>query len=261
MSNNKYLAWTSFVLFVLSLGTIMLFLLLATVLSDVIENPGIIILAIGAFSLIGTVMGFLSFKVPQAKVGGIGGLVVLLLILFVIPVGRETSVSPPQPEVSEQEQAGLTGIAELDLIIETVLAGDRGDELQLLQFSTLACTHTEGLGGPPKCREGEEEGTIVEVFPFLGPEGHHMRRSEMDDWDGIQASDVYAVYRVSSQVYFEEAYPTGEYAIVFLTENEQFYLTIQVTDGRIVRIENNFGASAAINLEQVASEIILAPQQ
>lgn len=261
MTNNKYLAWTSFVLFVLSVGTIILFLLLATVFSDLIENPETIILVIGAFSLLGTIMGFLSFKAPQAKVGGIGGLVILLLVLFVVPAGRETSVTPPQPVISFQEQPGHTGIADLDLIIDTVLAGDPEDELQLLQFISLACTQVEGLGGPPQCREGEGEGTVVEVFPFLGPEGHHMRRSEIDDWGGILASDVYAVYRVSPQVYSDEAYPAGEYAIVFLTENEQFFITTQVTNGEIVRIDNNFGDPADIDLEQIASEIILAPQQ
>ena len=141
-----------------------------------------------------------------------------------------------------------------------MLAGNQAEERQLLQFLTIGCTHAEGLGGPPKCGEGEEEGTKVEVFPFLGSEGHHMRSSEIDTWEGIQASDVYAVYRASSQVYSEEAYPTGEYAIVFLTENEQFYLTVQVTAGKIVRIDNNFGDPADIDLERVASEIILTPQ-
>ena len=198
---------------------------------------------------------------PQAKVGGIGGLVILLLVLFVIPVGRETNVSSPQPEISYQEQVGHTGSAELDLIIDAVLAGNPVEELQLLQFSTLACTHADGLGGPPKCGEGEDEGTKVDVFPFLGPEGHHMRRDEMGNWGGVQGSEVYAVYRNSSRVYSEDAYPAGEYAIVFLTENAPFYLTIQVTDGKIVRIDNNFGNPADIDLGQVASEIILPPQQ
>lgn len=261
MRGSKYLAWTSFVLFVLSIGTITLFLLLATVLGNFIENPGVIILVIGVFSLLGTIMGFISFKAPQAKVGGIGGLVILLLVLFVIPVGRKTSITSPQPEVRYQERVGHTGIADLDLIIDSVLAGIPEDQLQLLQFSTLACTHAEGLGGPPKCREGEEEGTKVDVFPFLGPEGHHLRWEEMSNWDGIQASEVYAAYRVSTQIYSEPAYPTGEYAIVFLTENEKLHLTLQVTAGKIVRIDNNFGNPADIDLERVASEIILAPDQ
>lgn len=261
MTNNKYAAWTSFVLFISSLGLILLFFLLATMFNDFIENPGIIILVIGAFALLGTILGFLSFKAPQAKVGGIGGLVILLLVLFVTPIGRETSPLRPEPEVSYQEQAGYTGIAEIDHIIDTVLARDLDAQIQLLQFSTLPCTYEDGLGGPPKCLDGEAEGTEIEAFPFLGPEGHHMRKETLADWGGIDASDVYAVYRNSKQVYSDEAYPAGEYAIMFNTESENFYMTLQVTAGKIVRIDNNFGAPSDINLEQVASEFLLAPKK
>ena len=258
MKDNKYLAWTSFVLFVLSLGIILLFVLFSYALG---ENPGVVVLAIGAFSLLAMIMGFLAFKVPQAKVGGIGGLVLLLLVLFITPLGQESTVMPPQPETSVQEQASLTGLPEIDAIIDTVLAGNPQEELQLIQFSTLACTHAEGLGGPPKCREGEEEGTKIEAFPLLESEGHHARRSEMNDWAGIRASAVYAVYRVSDQVYSDADYPAGEYAIVFLIENEDYLVTAHVADEKIVRLDTNFVSPFEINLERVASEIILAPQQ
>ena len=261
MTNNKYLAWTSFVLFVLSVVTILLFALLVSVFGNLIENPGVIILVIGAFSLPGTIMGFLSFKARQAKVGGIGGLVILLLVLFIIPVGRETNVTPPQPEVSFQKQTGHTGIAEIDHIIDTVLEGNPEDEFQLLQFSTLGCTHADGLGGPPKCGEGEDEGTKVEVFPFMGSEGHHSRKSEMNDWPGIHATGVYAVYRVSPQAYSDNDFPAGNFAIVFFDENNQPSITVQVSKGKIVRIDHNFGNPPEIDLERDASEIILAPQK
>jgi hypothetical protein len=261
MRDNKYLAWTSFVLFVLSAGIILIFILFSSALSNISENPGALVLGIGVFSLLAMIMGFLSFKAPQAKVGGVGGLVLLLLVLFIIPVGRVSTFTPPQPEISAQEQTGSTGIPEIDTIIDIALADNIQDELQLLQFSSLACTRAEGLGGPPKCREGEEEGTKIEAFPFLGSEGHHMRRNEADGWTGIQASAVYAIYRVSEQVYSDEDYPAGEYAIVFLNENEESFVTAQVTGGKIVRIDDGFGDPAEINLEQVASEIILTPQK
>jgi hypothetical protein len=259
MRSNKYLAWTSFFLFILSVGIILAFLLFASALSNVSGNPGFLILIVAVFSFMAMVMGFLSFKAPQAKAGGIGGAVLFLLILFIIPVRSETTVLPPQPETIVQEQTGYTEIAEIDTIIDTVLAGNLQEELQLLHFSSLACTHREGLGGPPKCRKGETEGTVIEAFPFLGSEGHHMRRSEAGDWRGIQATDIYAVYRVSEQVYSDEDYPAGEYAIVFLVRNEA--VTAQVRDGKIVRLDTTFGDPSEIDLERVASEVILAPQK
>jgi len=261
MRDNKYLAWTSFIFFLLSTGITLLFLIFATVGSDFIENPGIIIPIVGVFSLLATITGFLAFKLPQAKAGGVGGLILLLLVLFVTPIGRETTFIPPQAGASLQERADGTGIPDVDVVIDTVLVGTPQEQLQLLQFSSLACTRADGLGGPPKCADGEAEGTIIEAFPFLGPEGHHVRRDDMEDWAGIQATGVYAVYRVSDQVYSDEAYPAGEYAIVFLVENEVFTVTTHVRDGKIVRLDTNFGSPTEIDLERFSSEIILLTQQ
>lgn len=261
MKDNKYLAWTAFALFFLSVGLILLFILLSPLFGDAIENPASFTIAIGAFSLIGSIFGFLTFKAPQAKVGAIGNLLIVLLVLFVIPVGSETSMTPPLLEVTDQEHPTHTGIDELDTIIDTVLEGSPTDVFQLLQFSSLACTHADGLGGPPKCREAEVEGTIVEVLPILGPEGHHMRRSDMETWEGIQATGVYAAYRVSPQAYSDKAYPAGEYAVVFDGENESLYVTLQITDGKIVRVDYLFGGAPKIELGKVASEFLLAPEK
>lgn len=262
MKDNKLLAWASFALFVLSLGAILLFVLFATLLADTIENPGLIIPVIGVFSILAAIMGFLAFKAPQAKVGGIGGLVLLLLVTFITPIGRSSTIVSSPSEAGIQGQRTHTGIADLDNIIDAVLEGNPDEVHQLIQFSTIACTHAEGLGGPPKCREGEAEGTKLEVFPFLGPEGHHMRKSELSSWASIQASSVYTVYRVSPQAFSDEAYPAGEYAIVFLEETEQSSTTIvHVTDGKIVRIDYFFGSPSEIDLERDASEFILAPQR
>lgn len=260
MTNNKYLAWTSFSLFFLSAGLLLLLVLASPFLSAYIENPIQIIYGIGAFSLLATIMGFLSFKAQQAKVGAFGGLVLLLLVLFVIPVRVESTASTPQPEVVFQKQAGQTGIAEIDTVIDAVLAGDQSQILQLLQFSKLACTETDGLGGPPKCKETEVEGTEVEAFPILGSEGHHLRHSDLDNWKGIPATAVYAVYKVSPQAYSNDFYPAGEYAIVFRTEQENLLVTLQVTNGKIIRIDDKFGNPAVIDLEREASAVIVEPQ-
>lgn len=261
MTDNKYLAWTSLSFFILSVSMILLLVFATTFISDTIENPILFMLASGLFSLIAAILGLLSFKLPQAKVGTIGGLAVLLLSLFIIPVKRETISTTPQPETSVQGQYFHTGVAEIDTVIDIVLAGNHKDVSQLLQFNQLACTYADGLGGPPKCTEDETEGAIVDVFPVLGPEGHHMRYSDLDQWTGIPATDVYAVYRVSPNAYSDELYPAGEYAIVFLTEPEELLVTVQVTNGKIVRIDNNLGYPPEINLERDASEIILAPQK
>ena len=261
MAENKYLAWTAFALFLLSVGSILILVIASLIVSDYNENPRVFVFAIGAFSFVSAILGFLSFKIPQAKVGALGGLAILFLILLIIPIGKESSATINQPEITVQAQNKHTGIADIDNVIDTILAGNPKDVSQLLQFIKLACTHAEGLGGPPKCNDGETEGTIVNVFPFLGPEGHHMRYTNLDYWTGIPATGVFAGYRVSSQAYSDEFYPAGEYAIVFLTEQEELLVTVQVTNGNIVRVDNKFGDPPEINLERDASEIILAPNE
>ena len=77
-----------------------------------------------------------------------------------------------------------TGLDEVDQIIDIVLAGDMTEFRKKVKFTTSGCTHVMALGGPEKCREGEAEGTLIEVLPFLGPEGHFLRRDEIDEWQG-----------------------------------------------------------------------------
>ncbi len=261
MTANKFLAWITFSLFLLSAGIILFLLIASPLVNEYIENPINIVFVISALSLLAVILGFLSFKLPQAKVGAIGSLIVLLFTLYIIPVDRELTIETPQPEISLQAQNIHTGIAGIDTVIDTVLAGDQNDVSHLLQFIQLACTHADGLGGPPKCEDGETEGTVVSVFPFLGPEGHHMRYSDLGDWVGIPATGVYTVYRVSPGAYSDEFYPAGKYAVVFITTEESLLIAVQVTDGKIVRIDNKLGSPPEINLKRDASEIILAPPE
>ncbi|MCJ7569139.1 MAG: SH3 domain-containing protein [Anaerolineales bacterium] len=153
-----------------------------------------------------------------------------------------------------------TGLNEVDQVIDTVLAGDINEFRQRIKFTTSDCTHVMALGGPPKCREGESEGALVEVLPFLGPEGHFLRRDELNEWQGIDVAGLYAVYRVSDEAYSHQNYPAGEYGIVFRTKEPQFIVTLQVENGSILRIDSLFvGTPPEINFERDAEEIILPP--
>ena len=152
-----------------------------------------------------------------------------------------------------------TGLDEVDQIIYMVLAGDINEFRQRIKFTTSGCTHEMALGGPPKCREGEAEGALVEVLPFLGPEGHFLRRDELNQWQGIDVAGLYAVYRVSDEAFSDKNYPAGEYGIVFRTKSPNFIVTLQVENGSILRIDSLFGTPPEINFERDAQEIILPP--
>jgi hypothetical protein len=81
----------------------------------------------------------------------------------------------------------------------------------------------------------------VEVLPFLGAEGHFIRRADINRLDGLDAAALFAVYEVSESAYSDENYPAGEYALVFLGKPEvPTPVTLQVRQGRIVRIDYGF---------------------
>ena len=181
------------------------------------------------------------------------------------PAGRQTRPPTATPTdevlgVLVHDSDSRTGLDEVDQIIDIALTGDINEFRQRIKFTTSGCTHVMALGGPPNCKEGESEGALVEVLPFLGPgEGSHLRRDELNNWQGIDVAGLYAVYRVSDEAYSDKDYPAGEYGIVFRTKDPNIIVTLQVDNGRILRIDTSFGTSPEINFERDAEEIILPP--
>jgi len=153
-----------------------------------------------------------------------------------------------------------TGIADVDNVLAAVESGDPQALRDLIHFTTIGCTNAEGLGGPPKCREGEAEGTLVNVLPFLGPEGSFFHESEISSFRPMDALGIYAVYSVSDSAFSEEAYPAGEYAILFVTEVDEIFIVYQIRAG-IVRMDTLFSKSSRDDvIQRDASELILAPK-
>ena len=159
---------------------------------------------------------------------------------------------------SRTEQGSLPG--ELQDLIAIVESGDRQALLSVLEFNSASCTTVEGLGGPPKCAPDEPDGTVVEVLPFLGPEGHFLRRENLETWPGLKVMDLFAVYVVSDQAYSDAYYPSGKYAIVFKGRQPNSIITLQVRNGKIVRIDGNIGTPVHIPAENV-QKYLLEPRQ
>ena len=178
-------------------------------------------------------------------------LLALAMLLSACSDRQDTSgAAKPAPETQ-------TGRAELDLIVTAALGGDSHDLQQFLGYTRTGCTFAEGLGGPPRCLAGEQEGAPVEVLPFLGPEGHFIRRADIDCWDGLDASALFALYTVSESAYSDENYPAGEYALGFLGRPEvPKPVTLQVRQGCIVRIDYGFADPPEIRPEDVIRYLV-----
>lgn len=157
----------------------------------------------------------------------------------------------PKPPTGEEV------VPQLDAIRSAVSSPSVEDLIALVDFSMVPCTTGEGLGGAPKCLAGEEEGTVVEVLPFLGPEGHHWRRSELASWQGLRDARLYAAYRTSERTYSDEFYPAGDFGVAFVLPDGVNAVVLQVSDAGIVRVDYTF--LDAIDDVLGESEVVLGP--
>jgi hypothetical protein len=150
-----------------------------------------------------------------------------------------------------------TGLAEIDRIIDALLLHDFPAIKDLTSYSNLPCRIVDGLGGPPRCEEGESEGTIVEAVPFLGPEGFHQRIADYESWSGPDVLGLLAVYRNSGEVWSDPNFPAGDYGLVFLLSRGIEVLTLQVTEGKIIRYDYKMGGINAEEIQTRSQEILL----
>ena len=196
----------------------------------------------------------------------IGLLVTVSLISACLPLSTPMQETAPEPQpTSAQKYHPLetrVGIEEIDNVLSAVASGDVQLLRSLVNFTIAKCTRLDGLGSPPKCREGEAEGAPGEVLPFLGSEGSFIRKDEIENWQGIEVSGVYAIYRVSADVQSEEYYPAGEIALIFVAPENRPAVSLRLNGGGIVRVDHIFDTSPqsleAI-LQREVSELILAP--
>jgi hypothetical protein len=124
------------------------------------------------------------------------------------------------------------------------------------------CTHLEGFGGPPKCREGEAEGAPVRSLALIGSEGGHIREDEIEQWLSVEADGIYAVYEVISEVSVDENFPAGQYVIVFLKDEDENDVILRLGETGIVRVDTLFDTSPESLgelLEREAGIMILSP--
>ncbi|MEO8358131.1 MAG: hypothetical protein ABI621_19680 [Chloroflexota bacterium] len=193
-------------------------------------------------------------------------LIIVLFVLVSLLAGACSSVATSTP-VSDLSGgyplSTKTGVEVVDNVLAAVASGNTDELRSLIQYTTAPCTTADGLGGPPKCNEGEPHGQTLQVLPFLGSEGSFIRQNEIGNWDGIDATAVYAVYRVSEGARREEYYPPGEYAVIFLGPPNELGVSVRIGSKGIVRIDSLFDTSPEalkLVIERDASEVILAPK-
>ena len=162
-----------------------------------------------------------------------------------------------KPVTPSDMSSGYKGIQEVDTIISALLQQDVDTIVSHVQFIQLPCTHQRGLGGPPKCDEGQEEGTVVEVFPILGAEGFYLTPESVH---GLKPNvgELYAVYEVPKNTRpIDIDWPVGQYGLVFPNNDPvPAVITVFVAGGKIVRLDNNFVESPEQALPESAQDTL-----
>ncbi len=90
----------------------------------------------------------------------------------VTPATQEPAATPQSTSPNEAYYSLTveTGVEQVDRVLEAVASGDPQALRAVVEFTEAICTQGDGLGGPPKCRQGEAEGTSMEVLPFISSE-------------------------------------------------------------------------------------------
>ena len=196
---------------------------------------------------------WLKFFVPQ--------IIVILLLTNCSDTNSAISTLGQPTPTSSPLAAEINQLIPPDLesLIEIIKQGNVDEIISLIELNDSQCTNADGLGGPPKCNEGEPEGSMVRVLPIMGPEGHFIRESEIESWvEQLEVTELYAIYEVSVKAYSDENYPVGDIALVFIGEPNTVNITFQIKDGRIVRVDYGFGSPPHIN-ENSVEKFLLSP--
>ena len=193
-------------------------------------------------------------------------IVVVVLLCFAVLAGNACLPSNSSPPVVAQEKTPLTtrtGIPAIDKVLAAIETDDPQELSSMISYTMAPCTTAEGLGGPPKCRDGEPEGTMLEVLPFLGSEGSFIRKGEINTWNGVSGRSLYAIYRVSENAPAEEYYPSGEYAILLVSSDAKTAVSLRIGNDGIIRVDELFdGSPDALDaiMQRDASEVIFGPK-
>jgi len=175
----------------------------------------------------------------------------------------ESTFTPtPSPSIDiEYPPDTRTGLDEIDNVIDAILSEGIDARLELVRFTTTACTTTDGLGGPPKCEPGEADQTIVGTFPVSNGEGYHIRPDKIQTIFDFTIRGLAAVYVVPVDAYHTEYWPAGEYGVIFTSEEGGYphLITVLVENGQIVRLEFSPGWPPFDLIRQKSDEFILSP--
>jgi hypothetical protein len=149
-----------------------------------------------------------------------------------------TPTSQPLPTATT-DLRNVTDNPEVNATITALLDKDIETLMDALMLNSQPCTTQDGLGGPPKCPQGINDGTVLSFFPVLGPgEGSQLTPDEVSRVFDYEQPDLFAVMLVKPPEYSDPSFPPGTYAVILDTEPMGFARTFRLNQqGEIVRVD------------------------
>lgn len=130
-------------------------------------------------------------------------------------------------------------------VISAVVSKQTSSLVPLIAYQQVGCTTAQGLGGPPKCKPGDAQGTVYRVFPSGTCEGEWATDGAATITQLVPTFDqLYAAAKVAAPNPDPEPYwPKGESVVVFSGANGApgGYLVLNAT--QIVRAHRVCGAA------------------
>ncbi len=157
-------------------------------------------------------------------------------------------------------------LEDIKAIALAMLGGSVTNVLEHIQLMTVPCTTGDALGGPPKCAEGEADGTEIIAFPSGGSEGSWVRQEKLEAYlaFNLTLKGLYAVYQVTPSPNPEPYWPEGEYALLFEREMNDFPIpiTVLIQDGKVIRLNFGQGNYPEDILQSLpVADILVSPQE
>lgn len=179
-----------------------------------------------------------------------------------------TQVVPPGAKVTPN---AVTGLGELDALIFAAVGANNIELAALTGYQKLACKTAPTPGElAPACREGESDGTSVEVLPSSGGacERNFVRPEQVPDAfrTAFPSKDtaVFAVYRPKPDpASFGGGFSSGQ-VIVFRTgahpNTAPMGVAVHVKDGRVVWLEADCDNVFTLVASERVDSFILDPE-
>ena len=164
--------------------------------------------------------------------------------------------------------ARRTGNVAVDSVLAAIEARDAAKLAALSAFVDAGCTTAQGLGGPPKCKSGQAEGTVVRVFPIAGCEGGYIEPTQLQTTLTQEISSqnprVFAVTVARQSANPEPYFPLGDFSVFLEVKGATAHgvmLSLNQS-GQIVNVWTGCAGSAAqVYDSRKADPVLLAPLQ